>query len=261
MNGSDPLPWTGERFIPTLDGNIAFEHLHRYALAGLIARDKVVLDIACGEGYGARLLSSVAKSVIGVDIDEQSVAHATLRYHAPNLVFRHGNCLGIPAEDNVFDLIVCFETIEHVEDHEAVYREFSRVLSPSGVLFVSCPEKATYSDAPGYVNPFHKHELYFDEFTRLNRGHFSHCTVMQQKIIHGSVVCPAEDAEASDCAFVGVLGNAERMHIGPKINGAVYNLAICSNVAKTKAIASVFEGLGLRTDMELAVQRLQSLRK
>lgn len=258
MNQTDPLPWTGERFIPMLDGNIAFEHLHRYGLACLLARDKAVLDIACGEGYGARLLASVAKNVTGVDIDEQSVAHASRRYQAHNLVFRHGDCLGIPADDNAFDVVVCFETIEHVDDHDAVYREFRRVLSPNGVLFVSCPEKSTYSDAPGYVNPFHKHELYLAEFIRLNRSHFSHCTVMQQKIVHGSVICPTDDDEAKHCAFVGVLGNAEQMHIGPKINAAVYNLAICSNVAKTTAISSVFEGLGLRTDLELAVQRLQS---
>ncbi len=57
MTNHDPLPWTGERFLPTLDGNIAFEHLHRYALACLLARDKTVLDIASGEGYGSRLQS------------------------------------------------------------------------------------------------------------------------------------------------------------------------------------------------------------
>lgn len=258
MNTIDHLPWTGERFIPTLDGNIAFEHLHRYALACLLAKDKTVLDIACGEGYGSRLLSSVAAHVTGVDIDEQSVAHATRRYSAANLVFRHGSCLQIPADDGAFELVVCFETIEHVDDHHAVYREFSRVLSPTGTLFVSCPEKAVYSDAPGYVNPFHAHELYLPEFKELNRAYFANCTVMQQKIVHGSAICPTDDSDAQHCSFVGAIGNAQQMHLSPKLHAAVYNLAICSNGGKTAAIASVFEGLGLHTDLELAFRQLQA---
>jgi SAM-dependent methyltransferase len=258
MTNHDPLPWTGERFLPTLDGNIAFEHLHRYALACLLARDKTVLDIASGEGYGSRLLSSVAKHVTGVDIDEQSVTHATRRYPAANLVFRQGSCLEIPADDGAFELVVCFETIEHVDDHHAVYREFRRVLSPTGTLFVSCPDKSVYSDAPGYVNPFHVHELYLPEFVELNRAFFTHSTVMQQKIVHGSAICPIDDADAQHCGFVGVRGNAQQMHVGSTLHSGVYNLAICSNTGKTAAIASVFEGLGLHTDLELAFRQLQA---
>lgn len=258
MDTNEQLPWTGERFLPTLDGNIAFEHLHRYALACLLARNKAVLDIASGEGYGSRLLSTVATHVTGVDIDERSVAHATRRYPATNLVFRQGSCLEIPADDGAFELVVSFETIEHVDDHHAVYREFTRVLAPNGTLVVSCPEKSVYSDAPGYVNPFHEHELYLNEFADLNRAYFRHCTVMQQKIVHGSAICPTENADAQHCAFVGVLGNAQQMHLGPKLHAAVYNLAICSNAGKTAAISSVFEGLGLHTDLELAVRQLRA---
>ena len=258
MTNHDPLPWTGERFLPTLDGNIAFEHLHRYALACLLAKDKTVLDIASGEGYGSRLLSSVAKHVTGVDIDEQSVTHAIRRYPAANLVFRQGSCLEIPADDGAFELVVCFETIEHVDDHHAVYREFRRVLSPTGTLFVSCPDKSIYSDAPGDVNPFHVHELYLPEFVELNRAFFAHSTVMQQKIVHGSAICPIDDADAQHCGFVAVRGNAQQMHVGSTLHSGVYNLAICSNAGKTAAIASVFEGLGLHTDLELAFRQLQA---
>jgi len=255
---TESLPWTGERFIPNLEGNIAFEHLHRYSLACLIAQGRKVLDIASGEGYGSRLLSSVASHVTGVDIDAQSVAHASGRYGGPNLVFKTGSCLEIPAEDGAFDVIVSFETIEHVDDHIAVYREFRRVLSPTGTLFMSCPEKAVYSEGSGYVNPFHAKELYRAEFEELNQSHFSHCTFLQQKIVHGSAICPTTEDDAKHATFVGVLGNATKLHIGPQLHAAVYNLAICSNAAKTPAIVSLFEGLGLRTDLELVVEKLRT---
>ena len=68
------LDWTGERYLPWLeDPYIGYEHLHRYAYATQFVENKKVLDLACGEGYGARLLAGTAESVVGVDIDEDTV--------------------------------------------------------------------------------------------------------------------------------------------------------------------------------------------
>ncbi len=64
------LEWTGERFLPRVEGaQINYEHLHRYAFAAELVKDKKVLDLACGEGYGPYMLSREAESVIGVDKD------------------------------------------------------------------------------------------------------------------------------------------------------------------------------------------------
>ena len=71
------MEFTGERYIPTLEGEIKYEHLHRYALSLELARGKSVLDLASGEGYGSALLAKVAQSVIGVDIDPDAVKYAT----------------------------------------------------------------------------------------------------------------------------------------------------------------------------------------
>ena len=72
---------TGERFMPGIEGaQTSYEHLHRYALASSIVKDKVVLDLACGEGYGPFILSQNAKSVTAVDIDEESVNIAKRKY-------------------------------------------------------------------------------------------------------------------------------------------------------------------------------------
>jgi 2-polyprenyl-3-methyl-5-hydroxy-6-metoxy-1,4-benzoquinol methylase len=141
--------------MPGIDGNIAVEHLHRYAFAAAFVASKDVLDIASGEGYGSRLLASVASNVTGVDLSAAAVDHARATYPTANLQFLQGDCCDIPLPAASVDAVVSFETIEHVSDHDRVYAEFRRVLRPGGLLLISCPEKQTYSDAAGYSNPFH----------------------------------------------------------------------------------------------------------
>lgn len=77
---AQPLPFTGERMTSAVGGQIEVEHLHRYLIARDLCRDKDVLDIASGEGYGSALLAQTARGVVGVEIDPQSVAHASASY-------------------------------------------------------------------------------------------------------------------------------------------------------------------------------------
>ena len=74
-----PLQFTGERFLPGTGGEIAEEHWHRYLFARRFAKDRRVVDAACGEGYGSALLSEVAGDVVGIDIDAKTIAHAGVR--------------------------------------------------------------------------------------------------------------------------------------------------------------------------------------
>src|SRR5436190_4788638 len=114
MNPADEkhLEWTGERYVPEVSGNIRLEHLHRYLIARELSRDKCVLDIACGEGYGSNLLASVAANVVGVDIAQNAIDHAAVRYSRQNLQFKQGSCEAIPLPDGAVDVVVSFETIE-----------------------------------------------------------------------------------------------------------------------------------------------------
>src|SRR2546421_2318665 len=161
------LPWTGERYVPSLAGDIAHEHLHRYALAARLAADKVVLDVASGEGYGSALLARTARAVIGVDIDPAAVAHAGQAYPRSNLTFRVGTCWGLPVPDGSVDLVVSFETLEHHDRHVEMMVEVRRVLRPDGAFICSTPDRVAYSDLPGYKNPYHVRELTAAQFDEL----------------------------------------------------------------------------------------------
>ena len=164
------LEFTGERFVPGIAGEIAHEHWHRYAFARRWVDGKRVLDVACGEGYGSALLSQAAAQVVGVDIAEEAVAHARAAYASrPNLRFEHGSATALPLPDASVDVVVSFETIEHLAgpDQPRMLAEIARVLTADGVLVLSAPNPVEYSQATGYRNPFHLHEPEREELDAL----------------------------------------------------------------------------------------------
>lgn len=197
------LTFTGERFLPDLKGEIWLEHWHRYALAARLARGKRVLDVACGEGYGSAHLAGVAAAVTGVDVDASAIAHARARYaELASLQFVCASCEALPLGDASVDLAVSFETIEHVNaaEQRAFVRELKRVLATEGVLVMSSPDKREYSDKTGYANPYHVHELYFDEFAALLAESFAHVRWLGQRNVLASAVYPLDDAASADGA-------------------------------------------------------------
>jgi SAM-dependent methyltransferase len=222
------LPWTGERLVPSARGDFVTEHLHRYALASDLAKEADVLDIACGEGYGSAFLASVAKNVIGVDNDPGTVAHATAKYGSRNLQFLRGMAEKIPLPDHSVDLVVSFETLEHLDDHEAMMREVKRVLRPRGRLLISTPDTKPYHQVSGRTNPFHVRELDLDGFRSLLARHFKHHAIGLQKSISGSWFVPA-DANAEPTTEYS--GGFERVERVPPGAGAPYVVALASDRA------------------------------
>lgn len=184
--------WTGERletFILTRD---AVDHLHRYAIAKTYVRNKKVLDIASGEGYGSNLLSEEAKYVFGVDIDTETIEKAKLKYKKSNLYFQQGSTSAIPLEDNSVDVVVSFETIEHHDEHNKMMTEIKRVLKPDGITIISTPDKYYYSDIRNFKNEFHIRELYKDEFKVLISKNFLKMQLLTQKNVGGSSIVQNE---------------------------------------------------------------------
>lgn len=190
------LEFTGERFTPECVREILYEHFHRYAWASRWVADREVLDCACGEGYGSALLARHAARVDGVDIDAESIEHARSRYVADHLEFHLASALDLPFENDRFDAVVSFETLEHLAEQEELLDEFRRVLRPEGFLLLSSPDRKTYSDESGYDNPFHVRELYRDEFEALLSRHFGAYRLFGQKLMFHSALWAMGDAEA-----------------------------------------------------------------
>jgi ubiquinone/menaquinone biosynthesis C-methylase UbiE/glycosyltransferase involved in cell wall biosynthesis len=228
------LDFTGERFIPGAGAGIKLEHLHRYALCRELVVGKRVLDIASGEGYGSALLAQSAGTVTGVDIAPEAVEHATARYAGrANLSYRVGSCAAIPLPDASVDVVVSFETIEHHTQHEQMMREVRRVLVPGGLLVISSPDKRTYSDLPGYQNPYHVKELYLDELRSLLESHFANVEYFGQRVGIASLVTPIGRVAAAHRALAC---EGDAIVEGTVTPGApIYFLCLCSDAPLPKA--------------------------
>lgn len=236
------LPATGERFLPeSMSGEIALEHQHRYHLVAGLAKGRDVLDVASGEGYGSALLASVARSVVGVDIDADAVEFATEKYvsKATNLRFATGSCSALPLADASVDVVVSFETIEHHDQHEAMLVEIKRVLRPNGVLVISSPDRHEYSDVPGYRNPYHVKELYREEFEALLGRHFRSYQLYGQRMRHASTVFALEDRVNEVGAIANYLADNDT-HTVVQSAGAIaprYFVAVASDSADLPTLA------------------------
>jgi SAM-dependent methyltransferase len=183
------LPFTGERFTPETRGAIWYEHWHRYAVMHAVARGKRVLDAACGEGYGSALLADSAAEVTGIDVDAAAIGHAVERYAGRrNLRFVRASCAALPVATGSIDLIVSFETIEHLAAQEAMLAEFRRVLARPGVLVISSPNKAIYSAETGYANEFHVRELSREELAAMLCRHFPQQAWYGQRVLAQSLL-------------------------------------------------------------------------
>ncbi len=188
MTDQPELEFTGERFTPECVREIAYEHWHRYAWAARLVDGKRVIDAACGEGYGSHILAASAARVTGYDVSGQAIAHATQRYGSESLDFCQADVTRLPLGDGEVDVVVSFETLEHLEAQDAMLAEFRRVLRPDGFLLISSPDRKTYSDDTGYSNPFHVRELYRNEFESLLARHFPACRLYGQKLMFVSAL-------------------------------------------------------------------------
>jgi SAM-dependent methyltransferase len=183
------MEWTGERMIPAGADPLTFwEHIYRYRFATHFVQGKRVLDIACGEGYGtAALRDAGAASVVGVDISNEACEHARLKY---GLDARTGSAEEIPLADDSVDLIVSFETVEHIASPDRFIRECARVLSPGGKLVISTPNREVYRVHRG-DNDFHCSEMSHEEFAVLLNHYFRAHTLYGQSIVSQSWLAPS----------------------------------------------------------------------
>ena len=177
------IDFTGERFIPEIENEeLTTEHMQRYSSILPIVKGKKVVDIACGEGYGTNILAQNALEIVGIDISEEAVENASKKYVRDNLNYMVGSVANIPLESNTVDVVVSYETIEHVdeESQKRFLAEAKRILKEDGVFIISTPNKELYSDRYNYHNEFHIKEFYKSEFIEFIRSEFKNIQLYNQ---------------------------------------------------------------------------------
>jgi SAM-dependent methyltransferase len=169
--GVPPLHLTGERTLPDVpEENYWFQrHLVVYEWIANRIHGRRVVDLASGEGYGAAVLARTAHSVIGVDANPEAFEHAVAKY--PKVTFER-NMVELWQGD--VDCVVFLQTIEHIQDPDAMLAHVHDLVAPGGVAYISTPNVLTLAPkgAERSGNPWHVREYKPDEYRALCERHF-----------------------------------------------------------------------------------------
>ncbi|MDP2673657.1 MAG: methyltransferase domain-containing protein, partial [Dehalococcoidia bacterium] len=231
----------GERLIPEAAyGSISYaEHIARYHFASQFVRAKRVLDVASGVGYGADLLKRNATRVVAADNSLEAAQYGS-KHHAnygPDFLVSDAEALAL--RGGQFDVVVSFETIEHVPHYDRLLKEVKRVLHKEGLLIISTPNKGVYPEG----NRFHVNEFALEEFEEVLRRHFSNVTILAQQNWVMSSILSLDAMEERDAPVAGPV-TAFKVAGLPRVS-TLYTVALCSNGPLPEAAAQTLELSGL----------------
>ncbi len=173
---------------------IEAEHLGRYRWAAAAAPGARVLDAGCGTAYGTAILAAAgASEVVGVDRDRDVLD--AVREGMPEAVrLEAADVLDLPFEADSFDLVVCFEVLEHLDEPEAGLDELARVLAGGGLLAVSSPNRRVFP--PG--NPHHVREYVPEELHDSLGRRFANVRLARQHTWASSAIFDDETQASGD---------------------------------------------------------------
>jgi ubiquinone/menaquinone biosynthesis C-methylase UbiE len=178
------MEFTGERVVPGKTPETIYdEHIYRYIFAAILIKGKLVLDVACGTGYGAGYMAKQgARKVIGAEISLEATSYARERFgKGEETDFVCADGLRMPFMGDSFDVVVSFETIEHIRQYGKFLAECRRVLKQDGLLVCSTPNRRIFSpNLPKPINTFHVKEFWPDEFHHLLSRYFTDVTFYGQ---------------------------------------------------------------------------------
>ena len=216
-----------ERFVPEeMHGQIVeAEHLSRYRWAASLVSGKRVLDAGCGTAYGSAILAAAeAREVVGVDVASDVLAAVSAEM-PDGVELQEADVSKLPFPDDSFDVVVCFEVIEHVEDADAVLDEFARILADDGLLAISSPNRDVYT--PG--NPHHRYEFVPEELKDTLRKRFANVRLYRQADWITSAIL---DDELHGFEGEKPLRDVElRKSVAAELGDELYTLALAGNAA------------------------------
>jgi SAM-dependent methyltransferase len=140
---------------------LILEHLERYTFASQFVKGKIVAELGCGSGYGSQLLAKAgAKKVNAIDIDKDTIAYARKNFPHKNIVYKIAHAENTKQPAHQFDIVISFETIEHLEHPEKLIKEARRLLKNHGLFILSTPNRQTsFEDNPFHLKEFTLQEL------------------------------------------------------------------------------------------------------
>ncbi|MBI5191215.1 MAG: class I SAM-dependent methyltransferase [Nitrospirae bacterium] len=168
---------TGEVISPDHDNitPLFMRHVAAYRYFNGFTKDKKVLEIGFGEGYGTYYLAEEAREITGLDVSMSLVEHARAKYAKKNLYFVKGDATDLPFPDGSFDVVISSQVLEHVKDYMKSVRETARVLRPGGQAIIATPNRKMMIDG---VNPYHYKEFSAAELEKALRKVFKEVLVM-----------------------------------------------------------------------------------
>lgn len=143
------------------------EHLGRYYFAKDVLNNcNRVLDVACGDGYGTKVLSEKIKYVVGVDRNKDYLNIAKSKYNNDNIEYK---CIDVDKETIVgkYDGIVCLETLEHLKYSDSFLNNLYNILDENGVMILSVPNSKYEIVENGHnKDSFHLHIFKYKDITK-----------------------------------------------------------------------------------------------
>ena len=215
ISPSEWLELSGENYTSAAGGEGKHERYHRYFFALQFCDKKDVLVVGSGEGYGSALLGLVAQRVYGVDQLPEVVARASRNYGSARVSFRVGDYAAIPLSDASVDVVVSFETLEHVTHREKFFCEIKRALRADGMLVISMCNAKVGKDVGGSPNGSQVKELDRAELCAILSEHFCNYRVLGQGSVVGSAIVADPDSD--------VLSGAVRQQTFRAADSGVYS--------------------------------------
>ncbi len=150
------------------------DHVIRYEFVRRLLPPGLILDIACGSGYGTAILADRGDcQVVGGDRSPEALSLASRHQEGRPIALVHLDAHALPFADGSFDAVCSIETLEHLTDASRFSVECCRVLRPGGMLLCSTPNRWLASGlAPRSPNPFHIREYTAKGFMKLVERHF-----------------------------------------------------------------------------------------
>lgn len=226
------LHFTGERLVPSENAGQAlyYEHLARYLFASNFSENKNVLDLGCGSGYGSYILkkNGKAKLVTGIDISLEAINYAKVTYNIKNLVFRVGDVSNLSnLNPRSFDLIACFEVIEHILYQKSMIAGVVNALKNNGIFLVSTPNTLTYPKG----NKFHLKELSPANFQKLLKSKFKFVKFLYQNYFLSEEIFDQNENESLEIIKSEKLikQNVTNFKVIKDKKNCEYLMAVCSN--------------------------------